>query len=803
MRLTLRTLLAYLDHTLDPVDETNLREKVQTSTIASSLVSRIRAVLLTRDVSAPAADAAAPNDDANTVAEYLDSTLAPELTADIERRCLESEAHLAEVAASHQVLAEALAEPAIVPPALRRRVYDLRPAGMAGDGNENEATEPREITGMVLPVGPEDSGVSDATTRLSEELDLSETLAVAAKSIRRNRRTETRLADAIAAVPSPDESAGGKAVSTMAGNKSRQKLEAIEPFLAGGRPSRVVPYLVSLGLAAAFLFVLSQAFQPFLKRNQNGLVLNDDEPVSQESQASDETIDLIPGSENVTPAVPPNLNPPPASRTDPNSQAGSASPAEPVQANVDGPALGQAGRSGRSASGSTVTEIEVSSQFDDVNSQSGEVDAAVSQGPPSLDSPASLLDSVSESNGDDLDDLNGETAVIGGVQSHGGMLLTQAYDQQSQSYQWSKIAPDAKIFSGQTIVCPPTFRSRLVFDGGVELSLIGPAGVRVERKPELDNRLGLTVDYGRLTIMTTSGRSTIWVANPVVTGWIELGGAGAMVAMEINHRRLPGQTIEHSSWKTDLLIDAVAGKVGLRLMDDEDPGNHAVLKLPAGQQLQQTFGRPAEVRNVNTPPPWIDATVAGASPAATAARRGLVELAERDEPIELLLIRAVGYRDLKVASLAARTLASMGVSYIFFGTSDEIGPPGLLNQPEHKANWPELVVSLRSLFERGESSAEGIAYVTTLREGEEDAAKLITMLQGFTPNELEEGGAAFLVAWLDDPKLAVRVMAIETLRQITGETLEYRAEAETPNQRRAAVNRWKVAVKSDRVKYTQ
>ena len=53
MRLTLRTLLAYLDNTLDPQDAELLKSKLAESGFATQMVQRIRGLLTQADLSAP------------------------------------------------------------------------------------------------------------------------------------------------------------------------------------------------------------------------------------------------------------------------------------------------------------------------------------------------------------------------------------------------------------------------------------------------------------------------------------------------------------------------------------------------------------------------------------------------------------------------------------------------------------------------------------------------------------------------------------------------------------------------------
>src|SRR5438270_13495217 len=124
MRLTLRTLLAYIDDTLDPAQAREIGAKVAESPVAQELMERIRKVTRRRGLTVP--PTAGPDKiDANTVAEYLDNDLGSDRVAEVEELALNSDVHLAEIAACHQILTLVLGEPARVPPTARQRMYEL------------------------------------------------------------------------------------------------------------------------------------------------------------------------------------------------------------------------------------------------------------------------------------------------------------------------------------------------------------------------------------------------------------------------------------------------------------------------------------------------------------------------------------------------------------------------------------------------------------------------------------------------------------------------------------------------------
>ena len=202
MRLTLRTLLAYMDDILDPADHEELAKKIEASDFAGELIHRSRDTVRRLRLGAPEVLAGEDDDvlnpdpasDANTVAEYLDNVLPPKQVAEFERVCLESgtvaDMHLAEVTSCHHILTMVLGEPAEIDRQVRHRMYELPQRVEGGDKLRIESAHPPVVAAAPAPDSAPILAASSQPTvaPTSAPVVLPDYLRVAADGRRRRNR---------------------------------------------------------------------------------------------------------------------------------------------------------------------------------------------------------------------------------------------------------------------------------------------------------------------------------------------------------------------------------------------------------------------------------------------------------------------------------------------------------------------------------------------------------------------------------------------------------------------------------------
>ena len=152
MRLTLRTLLAWLDDTLQPTQVREIGSQVAESPFAQELTDRIHRVARQRRLAVPSSSGP-DGADPNVVASYLDNDLDPEAVAEYEKQCLTSDVKLAEVASVHQILS-LLGQKVRVPGEAKFRMYQLVKGRETVRERLSPARKPQSPEPVTRPIQP-------------------------------------------------------------------------------------------------------------------------------------------------------------------------------------------------------------------------------------------------------------------------------------------------------------------------------------------------------------------------------------------------------------------------------------------------------------------------------------------------------------------------------------------------------------------------------------------------------------------------------------------------------------------------
>ena len=906
MRLTLRTLLAYLDDMLEEEDTQLLQAKIQESSLATELIARIRDSVDHREIGAISPDAIGPLENANVMGEYLDSTLVPEQIAEIERLCLESDSSLAEAAACHQILTVVLGQPAQFNDSLRESIYELpnseslrvmesqtqpaadsrtsKPIPVSNTGDQatassvgqdsvqtealsgldipSSAVSPSEATlqalgldspnpgnmsdlnfdsvddiqsqsTLVSPVGPDDSGVTDAPDRLRQGADIAES---------------SDLSEA-----------------KIAARATREMLERNQRFGGNIRPSRITPWLVTLALAGVVLYVLGHIFAPLTKRHvreigavameeidngaqpiidspdatdpnelpsdsgdgvgsldestemdDSGLGVessmdgdgneivgeNDDVEVPKESGPSSTEPSTAELPETVAPETSEPATAPESDVAMSATEAALADPAipevEPTMPADSADAVGSDAENG-TASGSsdpaTNTATNTASSLEEpatVAPEPKSTEGGTSEEPSMKDTPAEIEPPAVISVGETpmvAQMADSESLVL--VQNRNGWNRLVASVEATENSDKAAEATNGlvtSIRSGQKVIAPALYRPVLSSLEGLEWTLAGPTRMKLERD-SADSTV-TEVSDGRLLLASTQ---------PGVTTKLQLGPrllkvvmpeAQTVLAVEMVHLRPVGMDpLLPQNRRPVYRIIVVQGQatVQARFASGDSPAvTEDAITLETGDQWQGRGTQPIAVSSVDILPSWID-DVGRPKLSVDSAKKGLLKFIDND-PLEKSLREAMAFRRVEVAALAAETLLLLGRADVYFGKD------GILSRPRQRVFWTEHFEMLRQHIA---SSAEAAASIQAAVKRAElaDSEALFKLLVGFTNDELKNGGDQTLVDYLDSASMPVRVLAIENLHDIIGDNLGYRADQENANTRRSDIKKWEARLR--------
>jgi hypothetical protein len=755
MRLTLRNLLAYLDGILDPADAEDLGKKIEGSEYAVTLVHRIRDVMRRLRLGAPSLTDRGPGLDANTVAEYLDNSLASERVTDFEKVCLDSDMHLAEVAAGHQILTLVLGEPVEVDPESRQRMYRLKETtGPSKPPPTLPAVPTVAVQGApppVLDLEPADHPPSDH-------------LPTARKS--RTRPTvpdyfrEPPKRSAWSSVTAMLLAAACLLFAVVVALKLLGQLEAGSPvgdWLISMRVLPPPPHETARKPAKDSPGEPAEPAAPKTKEVVGEPATGPGEMPSGPHGKASERPDVGPGGQSaMAPAGGPKGAPPPPAPELPNSQGASSSSGQGVQQPVAPPkSVGAPSASVPPASALPASRPLVPAVVPGVgNTTTARLegrDAGASKAGPPGPAPGKPPEPAPPA---------APPEPMGRLMSSEQVVLSDY-----PTGQWTRVGPNQMLVPQQLLVLP-TYRAKIAMTKGILADLLG--GSRAELLGSTATEpAGIRLLYGRLVLMPL-GRAgaVIRLSFGEHSGTLTFVDTDSQCALDVRRVHPPGANPEGNTVVVTAELYCAAG---------------SLLWEPAGGKGQQTL-KPSDHLSfrgkIALPtakgadlPPWISF-----EPIGQLDRRASGAISQSlgcERPARLGLLELMARPQKEVRWLSLRCLGYVGYFHDLVAA---------LNDSAHKLDWPDYVDELRVAVARDADTAAAVR-ADLENQYPQQAAALYRMLWGYTDEDLSSGEDANLVRALDDDMLAVRVLAIWNLKDITGLAGQYYRPEDTAARR--------------------
>ena len=765
MRLTLRTLLAYLDGILEPNDAQDIAKKIEESEFATGLVQRIRDVMRRMRLGAPSLTDRVAKLDSNTVAEYLDNTLTSEAVTDFEKVCLDSDIHLAEVAACHQILTLVLGEPAEIDPASRERMYQIRDVPTGGGP-------------PAIPVGG-GSGTAEALPTIDFAGDDGRAIK------RRGRRRPT-----------------------------------VPEYLREPQRRRWIPLAVVASVACLIVALLWAVghFRPntLLGRTlaQWGLITaaqpagagqrQSEKPGATEEKERSATKEPVKGVATSKSAAEPTKEP--AAANVPAGQRGKVTIAEPIPAPTAetekkelekktteplvkagvGPTTELKIRPDTTVEGGTIVESKAGAVLPHSESiKEGEKQATGETVAGLPLKPADESNAATEAARTAPQPPPLPPEPLGRLVSNDQVLLQQ----DPAIGGWVRVAVN-QLLSPQRLLALPTYRPKVATTAGVMLEIVG--GTEIEILPSKpDEGLGIHVPYGRV-MMTPLDKPGVRlrVAFGNRSGVLTFTDPVSVAAFDVRRVHAPGTDPEGQPPHIVAKLYATTG--ALRWEENGGREGRKSFDLVPPQWVSfngPLTSMPAESTDL---PSWI--TSDSPSPSDRRASPAIAQLTalptDRLARLELMQL-ATSRPQKEVKWLAFRCLASMG------HYRDLVAA---LNDRERRLDWPEYLDVLCESVARDKESAAAVRKAIE-QQYPQQAAELYRMLWGYSDKDLKGGEDVKLVKGLrDETSLAVRVLSWWNLWKLTGMGgWSYRPEQPAARRQQPTV-RWEQRLKAGEIR---
>jgi hypothetical protein len=766
MRLTLRTLLAYLDDVLDPADKEELSQKIESSEFAEDLVHRTRDTMRRLRLSAPQVIGTGIALDPNTVAEYLDNVLPPDQVGDFERICLESDVHLAEAAACHHVLTMVLGEPADVDPRMRQRMY-----GIPSEGRERKR---RRVEGAHGPMSrgtaKPQAAPSPSNSPAPPANEIPEYLR--AGSWWSSRGALSALAVVLLLLTTLYLLSGLTGWFGDGSQANAPKVAQAEEFPDAGSEQAAAP--AETGPPAEPPAPLAAPPQPSTPGiTPPSAAASPEDRYGIESAASDQPS---------APPLPADSAPAGGTATSENS--------EPAAGEVDRYALpGGEPTSTPPAAEEASAPVPPPTEPLDAPANSGgetapgEPGSAAAAAAPAVDADAPASEAVDAGPRELGTYLGGKTVLL-------------RYDEAAGA--WYRLEPRDAVVSGQRLVSLPEFRPKVTLVSGLHLDISGGTQIVIRSGEELSaeglpaagaDQPALEVVYGRVVLINTSmAENRVRLKLGPTIGESRLA-RNATLALEVARQHVAGNDPRKSPSPVLVQLFAPDGGVTWQDASGERTAN-------ASSHWTIESGVPSDLIPEATPPEWIDQEpelqTSEQRFGAPVVENALVS--NRPVDIQLLELFQASSARREVKSLVTRSSTHVALFEPFVEA---------LRDSEQRPNWKSHIDALRSAMAISPESAEKVYQAFVAQRDERVAGELYEMLCGYNADQIgrtaeqrKSGAIARLIDWLEEDSLDYRVLAAHNLAEITGKRLMSNPAA-GPAERAVSVRRWRSRLESD------
>ena len=743
MRLTLRTLLAWLDGVLPDGEQQELGAKVSSSVVATHLVDRIRAAVSRTAIGAPKTEGRGLTEDPNSVAEYLDNTLSSDQLEAFERICIESELHLAEVAACHGLLAELARDPAVQ-------------HGLHGD--EGQRIQQR-LRGLLA--GLQDRAATEQAA-----------MKPAGDDHRESRETAHAIRDAVAAATGVrnGHAAGGNGVVDPHRLPARPAAGR-SSFAAWAAAAVAVALLLTLAGVLAWSLLGGNLAWRAGERSR--------EVASVEQQPVVAPAPPAPAVENVSPATM-AAEDPAATVEDPPTQPAPTQPAQ--DAKPDPQAVNEAAP--RNPSLAADNAAEPMKEPVPPAAAMAAVPAATEASPPAAASVSEPGAAVAE-----------PQDAVGFVGGEGVLLHLSAAPGTPETPAWTFFSVGSPLQKREDLLVPPVFQPELHVRG-VTIRLLPET--RAVLSLDADGVPRIEVVFGRAVARASRADARLGITAGGLIGTVDAGLLNP-VAIEVELDRSPGADPTSTPPLVRSRIYAASRGLAWRQtatggLPAERPleGIDAQGMIDAGMSLEWSSNGPSRVAVVRNRvlPAWIES---GARPdrLEKSAGEALAAKVAATAPLARALRELAADKRAENRMLAASTLAMIGE---FDDLVEQLSAdsPGRKLEQRQWSQFQNATVPLA--LARGGNAASRLydSFVNRGPHGKADA--LWAMARGFTDEEVAAGVDRALVEALDDPSLIVRRYASKSLIDITQpsavDRTRYRPDGQ-PEMRREGVVWWR------------